>query len=244
MDPFRYREITHADHHIMNPLSPGKLARVIDYLRLEDGDRLIDVGCGKGSLLQAVARSHRIEAVGLELNPAFAAIARQALAEGGLAASAQIVEGPALDFQVAPGSFDVAVCIGSTFALGGLEASLDWMARAVKPGGRIAIGEPFALGKWTKEVSQRWAEYDRTLPDIAAAFETRNLAVIGLVASSTDDWDQYEGLQWLAATAWLRDHPDDPDAPWLAATIAASRADYLREERDGFGWAVFVAQTM
>jgi ubiquinone/menaquinone biosynthesis C-methylase UbiE len=242
MDPFRYREITHADHHIMNPLSPGKLVRVIDYLRLEDGDRLIDVGCGKGSLLQAVKRSHRIEAVGLELNPAFAAIARQALAEGGLADSAQIVEGPALDFQVAPGSFDVAVCIGSTFALGGLGPSLDWMARAVKPGGRIAIGEPFALGEWTNEVSRRWAEYDRTLPDIAAAFETRNLSLIGLVASSTDDWDQYEGLQWRSATAWLRDHPDDPDAPWLAATTAANRANYLKEERDGFGWAVFIAQ--
>lgn len=242
MDPFRYRAITHADHHIMNPLSPEKLAQVIDYLSLEDGERLVDVGCGKASLLLAIAQSHRVEAVGLELNPAFAATARQALANVG--AAARIIEGPALDFEVEPGSFDVAACIGSTFALGGFEATLDWMARAVKPGGRIAVGEPFALGEWTKEVSQRWAEYDRTLPDIAAAFEARNLALIGLVASSTDDWDRYEGLQWRAATAWLRDHPDDPDSPWLAATVAASRADYFREERDGFGWAVFVAQKM
>jgi ubiquinone/menaquinone biosynthesis C-methylase UbiE len=242
MDPFRYRAITHADHYIMNPFSPEKLARVIDYLRLQDGERLVDVGCGKASLLLAIAQTHRIDAVGLELNPAFAALAQDALAAAGLAASIRIVEGPALDFEVSPGSFDVAACIGSTFALGGLEASLDWMARAVKPGGRIAIGEPFALGEWTKEVSERWVEYHRALPDIAAAFEARNLALIGLVASSTDDWDQYEGLQWRAATAWLRDHPDDPDAPWLAATIATSRADYFKEERHGFGWAVFVAQ--
>ena len=69
MNPFKYRSIVEADHHIQNPLSPAKLARVVDYLRLTDGDRIVDVGSGKGSLLLAMAERHRIEAVGLELNP-------------------------------------------------------------------------------------------------------------------------------------------------------------------------------
>lgn len=241
MNPHRYRLIIEADHKIQNPLAPEKLARVVDYLRLQAGERVVDVGCGKGSLLLAMARAQRVDAVGLELNPGFAAIARAALAAAGQAGSAQIVEGPALDHAVAPGSLDVAACIGATFALGGFEASLDWLARAVRSGGRIAVGEPYALGDWTSDVRQRWPEYDRTLLDIGLALEKRGLALTGMVASSQDDWDHYESQHWRAAEAWLRDHPDDPDAPWLSQTIARDRADYLAEERSCFGWAVFVA---
>jgi cyclopropane fatty-acyl-phospholipid synthase-like methyltransferase len=238
----RFYAIIEADHHIQNPLSKDKLKRVVDYLRLADGERVVDVGCGKGSLLLAMAQAYRIEAVGLESNPVFAAVARKAADGGGLTGSARIVEGPALDFDVAVGSLDVAACIGATFALGGLEPSLDWLAQAVRPGGRIAVGEPFALGEWTPDVRQRWPEYDRTLPDIVLAFERRHLNLTGIVATSIEDWDHYESQHWRAAAAWLRANPDDPDAAWLAQKIAADRAEYLAQERDCFGWAVFVAE--
>ena len=237
----RYYAIIEADHHIQNPLSPDKLGRVVDYLRLRDGERVIDVGCGKGSLLLAM-QAYRIEAVGLESNSVFAAIARNAIEAGGLADKARIVEGPALDFDVAPGSVDVAACIGATFALGGLEPSLDWLATAVRPGGRIAVGEPFALGVWTPDIRQRWAEYDRTLPDLAQALQRRHLDLTGIVATSIDDWDHYESQHWRAAAAWLRANPNDPDAAWLARKIAMDRSDYLSQERDCFGWAVFIAE--
>ena len=69
----------------------------------------------------------------------------------------------------------------------------------------------------------------------------RGLSLTGLIVSSDDDWDQYETMQWRAATRWLRAHPDDPDAAWLSAKIAGDRSRYLTEERACFGWAVFVA---
>jgi cyclopropane fatty-acyl-phospholipid synthase-like methyltransferase len=241
MNPFRYRSIVEADHHIQNPLSPAKLARVVDYLRLTDGDRIVDVGSGKGSLLLAMAERHRIEAVGLELNPAFAAAARQALAAPELVGAVTVIEGPALGYQIAPATFDVAATIGATFALGGFEPSLDWLTAAVRPGGRIAIGEPFAKRAFSPEASARWPEYDRTLPDIEAAVRSRGLVLTGIVASAKEDWDHYESQHWRAAAAWLRGHPDDPDAAWLAEKMDADRRDYLTEERNDFGWAVFIA---
>jgi cyclopropane fatty-acyl-phospholipid synthase-like methyltransferase len=242
MNPFRYRSIVEADHHIQNPLSPAKLARVVDYLRLADGDRVIDVGSGKGSLLLTMAERHRIEAVGLELNPAFADAARDKLAASELAGAVTVIEGPALDYEVAPGSFDMAVTIGATFALGGFEQSLDWLAAAVPSGGRIAVGEPFAKRRFSPEARARWTEYDRTLLDIEAAIRSRDLTLTGIVASAAEDWDHYESQHWRAAAAWLREHPDDPDAAWLTEKMDADRRDYLTEEREAFGWAVFIAQ--
>ena len=237
MNPYRYRAITMADHDIINPLSPEKLRRLIDYLRPADGERELDVGCGKGGLLAEFAADRRIEATGLELNPAFAALARRALGGAG-----RIVDGLALDFAHEPGTFDIALCIGATFALDGLEGSIDWLARAVRGGGRVAIGEPFALRPFAPEVAARWPEYDRTAADIAELIGARGLALTGLVASSDEDWDRYEGLQWRAGVTWLRAHPDDPDAGWLAEKIAEERRRYLAEERGCLGWAVFVAE--
>jgi SAM-dependent methyltransferase len=241
MHPFRYRAIVEADHVIQNPLSPAKLRRLIDDLALCDGDRVIDVGCGKGWLLAEIIRGRQIEAIGLDLIPAFAAVARQAVAEAQPDGPSQVIEGPALNFDLQDGTFDAALCIGATFALGGLDGTLDWLARAVKPGGRVAVGEPYALKPFPRDVGERWAEYDRPAADIVERMAARGLALTGLIVSSDDDWDQYEAMQWRAATRWLRTHPDDPDAAWLSAKIAGDRARYIAEERACFGWAVFVA---
>lgn len=240
MNPFRYRAIVEPEE-IINPLSPEKLRRLIDYLRLQSGERVVDVACGKGWLLAEMASARSIEAIGLELNPAFAALARRALAAVAGGGARRIVDGPALDFPLEPGEFDVALCIGATFALGGLEGSIDWLATAVPPGGRVAIGEPFALGPFAPEVASRWPEYDRTAADIADLMAARGLTLTGLIASSDEDWDHYESQRWGRAAAWLRAHPDDPDAGWLAARIGEDRRRYLAEERGCFGWAMFVA---
>ncbi|HEY5007460.1 MAG TPA: methyltransferase domain-containing protein [Caulobacteraceae bacterium] len=243
MNPFRYRAVVEADHVIQNPTSPEKLRRVIDYLRLKDGDRVVDVGCGKGWLLRAMAAERRIDAVGLEINPAFAAEARRAAAEASLAGKVQIVEAPALDHVVADGQFDVALCIGATFALGDFESAVAWMARAVGPTGRIAVGEPYVRRMpFPEAVRARWSEYDRDLAGAADVIARNGLVLTGLVEASQDDWDHYEGQHWRASTAWIRANPDDPDVDWLTDKIESDRRHYLNEERGLFGWAIFIAE--
>ena len=136
MNPFRYRSIVEADHHIQKPLTTDNLAPVVDYLRPADGDRVIDVGSGKGSLLLATAERHRIEAIGLELNPAFAGAARQRLAASELVGAVTIIDGPALDYEVAPGSFDVAATIGATLrSVASSRALIGWRRPSAKVAG-------------------------------------------------------------------------------------------------------------
>ena len=115
------------------------------------------------------------------------------------------------------------------------------MAATVRQGGRIAVGEPFARLAFSPEAAARWSEYNRTLPNIEAAVRSRGLILTGIVASAAEDWDHYESQHWRAAAAWLREHPDDPDAAWLTDKMAAARRDYLTEQREAFGWAVFIA---
>ena len=54
-------------------------------LGLEEGMRLLDVGCGWGSLLMHAAEHHDVEGVGVTLSRAQADLARERIAEAGLA---------------------------------------------------------------------------------------------------------------------------------------------------------------
>ena len=237
-DALRYHEIVEAYHVIQNPMSPEKLDRLIDYLEVDDGDRIVDVGSGKGWLLCRIAERARVQATGLDVSSVFSAEARSRLAAADLVGSVEIIEGPALAYPLEQGAFDVALAIGTTFALGGLDGTLDWMKRAVKPGGRIAIGEPYAKTPFPPRVHERWGEYDRTLAQFVAIVAAFGFEPTGIIASSIDDWDHYESPHWRAGLAWLSANPDHPDAASIGAKVAEDRRRYFTEERDVFGWAI------
>lgn len=71
------------------------------------GDRLLEAGCGVGAaVLAAASRAPGARFVGVERDPAVAALARQNVAANGLAEAVEIVEGDVLDRAVAGGGFD------------------------------------------------------------------------------------------------------------------------------------------
>jgi hypothetical protein len=68
---------------------------------------------------------------------------------------------------------------------------------------------------------------------------------IGLVplyalASSEDDFDRYEALQWRAAGRYAREQPDDPDVPELLERVARNRHEYLAWGRTTLGWSLYL----
>lgn len=68
----------------------NKLELICRKLGLEAGMRLLDVGCGWGSLVIYVARYHGVHAVGITLSPEQAAFARDRIADDGLADRVEI----------------------------------------------------------------------------------------------------------------------------------------------------------
>jgi cyclopropane fatty-acyl-phospholipid synthase-like methyltransferase len=206
--------------------------------------RILDVGCGKGWLLRRIAKQFDIQATGLEINRMFAAEARRLAAKEYLTDRIQILEGPALEFHPEPESFDVVMCIGASFALGGFEPALDWMSRAAKRGGTIALGEVFARElPYPPEVSlgARAADYpDRSLWKTVVTMRAHGMPLRGLVEASTDDWHRYHSLHWQAGLDWALENPGHPDA----AKLNDPAGMRLNLELDGryLGWAIFVAR--
>jgi cyclopropane-fatty-acyl-phospholipid synthase len=115
----------------------AKLELICTKLELEPGQRLLDVGCGWGSLVIHAAREHGVSAVGITLSEPQAELATARVADAGLA---DRVEVRVMDYRDLGGErFDAVASIGMVEHVGA--SQIDEYARrvaaALEPHGRV-----------------------------------------------------------------------------------------------------------
>ncbi|BAU83736.1 cyclopropane fatty acid synthase [Streptomyces laurentii] len=114
-----------------------KLDLIARKLRLKEGDRLLDVGCGWGSMAIHAAREYGVKVVGITLSREQAAFARKRVAEEGLADRVEI---RVQDYREVPdGPFDAISSIGMAEHVGAVRYReyADILYGLLKPGGRL-----------------------------------------------------------------------------------------------------------
>ena len=114
-----------------------KLELICRKLCLRPGDRLLDIGCGWGSLIIHAATHHGVRAVGVTLSPSQAEVARRRIAAAGLTGA---VEVRVADYrQLTDGGFEAVASVGmyehvAARDYGNYAATV---ARLLVPGGRF-----------------------------------------------------------------------------------------------------------
>lgn len=111
---------------------------ILELASVEEGMRVLDVGCGDGALTRKL-HARGGEAVGIDSNAAM--IAAAADIGGGYFL---VANGERLPF--ADGTFDLVVAITVLCVSERRDILLSEMARVLRPGGRLVIGE---LGAWS-----------------------------------------------------------------------------------------------
>ncbi len=124
-----------------------KLGLLLDRLELRPGQRLLDIGCGWGSLAEVAARDYRVEVDGLTLSAQQKAFAERRLEAAGLGRRCAI---HLTDYRDARGQYEAVASVEMVEAVGEdyWPVYLESIARLLKPGGRaalqfISIREPF-----------------------------------------------------------------------------------------------------
>jgi arsenite methyltransferase len=109
---------------------------------LRAGDHVVDVGCGAGidSLIAARMVGPSGAVVGVDMTPAMVDRARASAADGGFG-NVRFHEGLAESLPVPDGWADVVISNGVLNLFPDKFAGLQEMARVVKPGGRLQIGD-------------------------------------------------------------------------------------------------------
>ncbi|WP_265561869.1 SAM-dependent methyltransferase [Sphingomicrobium arenosum] len=114
-----------------------KIAALLDRLDLKEGDRLLEIGCGWGSLAIAAAR-RGASVVGLTLSTEQKAWAEAKIAAAGLADRIEI---RLQDYRECDEAFDAIASVEMVEAVGERwwPAYLDCIRRNLKPGGKAAL---------------------------------------------------------------------------------------------------------
>jgi len=113
-----------------------KLELICRKLHLGPGDRLLDIGCGWGSLLIHAARHHGVRGVGVTLSQRQVELARERIEAAGLADRVEI---RLQDYREVSGRFDAVASVGM-FEHVGAEHLADYFTtchRLTRPGGRF-----------------------------------------------------------------------------------------------------------
>lgn len=116
----------------------NKLRLLLERLALKPGQRLLDIGCGWGSLAEAAARDYGVEVAGLTLSAEQKAYAERRLDSAGLGGRCAI---HLTDYRDAEGQYDSVASVEMVEAVGQdyWPAYLGAVARLLKPGGRAAL---------------------------------------------------------------------------------------------------------
>jgi len=246
MDIDRIHIIRESGLRILNPFTPEKLAVLGQALRLEPGATALDLASGSGEMLCTWARDHGLRGIGVDLCALFTQQARARAVELGVDHLVRFVHGDASGYVVddGEGPVDLASCVGATWVGGGVQGTVELLARSLKPGGILLIGEPF----WRMmPPDQRTAELCGAsevtdfleLPGLLELLAALGYDVVEMVLADQDSWDRYHAGHWFAMRSWLDANPGDEMAGQVRAELSADPARYARYTREYVGWGVF-----
>ena len=200
------RRVAHAD------LS----APLLDAVRIERADAVLDVGCGIGEMtLDAARRAADGSATGIDLSELMIDRARISAAAARVD-NASFFAGDAQVHHFVPGAFDVVVSHFGSMFFGDPVAAFKNLASAMRPGGRLALVCPQAMDRCT------W--YVEPLAGLLDARPTQHSAPSAMF--SLADPTEVEPMLHEAGFGSVRFRSADTSL-WFGADVDAAVAYYL-----------------
>lgn len=199
----------------------AKLDLVCRKLALREGQRLLDVGCGWGSLLLHAAGRYGVRAVGITLSAEQAALARRRVEQAGLTDRVEIREH---DYrETADGPFDAIASIGMAEHVGAARYReyAERLHGLLREGGRL-LNHQIARRPWEDESAYRVDPFINgyVFPDGELAPVGRTVSLLERAGFEVRDVESLREHYTLTLRRWVR----NLERNWKDAVRLASPA--------------------
>ena len=218
----------------------AKLELVCTKLRLRDGERVLDVGCGWGSFALHAASRHGVRVLGVSLSEPQVELARRRAREAGLE---DRVEFRVADYrELAEGEFDAISSIGMVEHVGAerIDVYAQTLAGLLAPSGRLLNHGIAKLKDFDTRDEGAFSERFVFPDGVPLPLSRIELALerAGLVTTHVEG---LPGDYVQTLTHWIENYERNYDEAVRIAGIERARVWklYLRAARQGFetGWA-------
>ena len=161
----------------------AKMHHVCRKLRLEPGQRVVEAGCGWGSLALHMARHYGVQVRAFNISHEQIAFARERAARSGLEAQVEFVED---DYRNIGGEYDAFVSVGMLEHVGpdNYETLGDVIARSLK---RHGLGLVHSVGRSRPTPVNAWLEqrifpgsHPPSLREMMSVFESNQFSIIDI----------------------------------------------------------------
>jgi hypothetical protein len=174
---------------------------------------------------------------GIELRAGFADEGRAQVSAAGLESLVEIYTADAREYPLEPEAWDAALSLGAAFVWGNIRDAARALLPTVKPGGFVAIGEPF----WRRWPLPEGTDDEGTSTSLAQAIASpRRASRLPGSSPPTRTTGTDESLHWRALEEWLATTPVQQQE--IRARHTDFRRDYLGGRRSLLGWAILVGR--
>jgi SAM-dependent methyltransferase len=225
---------------IMNPTTPEKVLAMGKMAGLSADMRVVELGCGNGTILSLWAEAFGISGAGIDIREEACRQAEERLAAAGVEGRVDIHCMDAALFAPPDEPFDLAVAMGTSDIWGGTGPALDALSGMVHDDGSVILGDRYwRVERVAPEFAREWGEIS-TEYELLSCVRERGLELAGVIRSSVEDWDAYESGIWRSCLAWLEDHPNDPRCGEVLDYFHRVQEEYLAFGREYLGWAMYL----
>ncbi len=234
------KDIAEQFMELVNPTSPAKLIKAGQIAGMKTGDQVIDFGSGYAEPLVLWSEFFGITGVGIDIRPRACQRAEKKIAARGLSDKLKIACGDAGKYEFEPHSFDLATCIGATFIWSSFGEAVRVMKGALKPQGKLIIGEAHWLVDNVPEEFRTAQTEITTEVELLKMARQEGFDFEYVLHSNHDEWDRYEADNWVGLLHWIEANPHHPDRQQVIDHLHESQEEYTRYGRMYFGWALYV----
>jgi SAM-dependent methyltransferase len=230
--------IAHETLAIQDPITDKVLGDIVEACALVRTDLAVDLGCGSGELLARLVERWQCRGLGIDLSPIAIDRARQ---------RSSVVEwrvGDGRRHGVVPESSALVASVGATHVFGSLSETLTSIVPLVRDNGVVVLGD----GYWRVPPTDAWLadlggtrDEQGTRDELLATLKSFGVRVEHAFDATPAEITRYNDVWRANLERHLRTHPDDEDAPDIAAALDHARRWHPESARY-LGFTVLVAR--